>query len=168
MGLIMFISKKKRQAVGKRCNNLQYSPTKNPLFYIHSAANSLAWVHLPSSNLHWSSCGAGAFPYLGAGPWDTVVEISTPSPGAIPRHPEGPWEGKEDSPACPRDSSKHGSTDTTSRANVTWNHEIKSARKPWIQLCSGHPCPCCRALWEERQGTPHARCNLVLFQLAPR
>lgn len=38
-----------------------------------------------------------------------------------------------------RDSSKHGSTDTTSWVNVTWNNKIKSAKKPWIHLCSGHP-----------------------------
>lgn len=128
-------------------------------------SNSLAWGHPPSSSLNWSSCGAGAFPYLGAGPWDTVMEMSMPSPGATPRHPEGPWEGKEDSPACPRDSSKHGSADESSSENVTCNNEIKSAKQPWIALLWAS-LSTLQALCEERQGMLHARWDLL--RVAPR
>lgn len=41
MELMMFISKKKRQAVDKRCNNLGYSPTKIPSFT--STEQPTAW-----------------------------------------------------------------------------------------------------------------------------
>lgn len=153
IGLMMFISKKKRQVVGKRCNNLRYSPTKT-----HSSASSTrptAWqgVTCPPPASTGALVEQVPSPAWGQDPGNTVMEMSMPSPGAIPRHPQGPPNGK-DSPAHPRDSSKHDSTEATSRVNVTWNNKRKSAKKPWIHLCSGHLCPWCRALCEERQGMP--------------
>lgn len=114
------------------------------------AADSPAHGHQPSFSLHVTSLWSMRRPRPkgrtlgccngGAGAISCGCGYSQASRGSETKV-TSPWEGEGEAPAHLRDTSKHDSTEATSRANVTLNDKIKSGTRPWISLCFGHPCP---------------------------